>query len=88
MEANILVPQPILNKMSELNQLIVAYPDYIPLPKCATFLGMDDDGLRRAIETNQCPFGLAWQRPHAANRGFKIPSLTFWSWYTKGIFLN
>lgn len=78
------IPKPILNKMEALNQLIEAYPDYIPLPKCASFLGVDDDGLRRAIETNQCPFGLAWKRPGAANRAFKIPTVTFVAWYTNG----
>ncbi len=82
------VPKPILAKMEQLNQLIEAYPNYLPLPKCASFLGVDDNGLRRAIETNQCPFGLAWKRPDAANRAFKIPTLTFVAWYTKGIMWN
>lgn len=78
------IPQPILDKMEELNQLIELYPNYIPLPQCASFLGMDADGLRRAIELNQCSFGISWQRPGAANRAFKIPTLTFTAWYTKG----
>lgn len=82
------VPQPILNKMEELNHLIETYPDYIPLPKCASFLGMDDDGLRRAIETGQCSFGLGWQRSNAANRAFKIPSFTFYLWFSQGALLH
>ena len=82
------VPQPILNKMEELNRLVDENPNFIPLPKCATFLSMDEDGLRRAIENRQCEFGLAWQRPNAANRAFKIPTLTFVAWYTKGVMWN
>lgn len=81
---NQILPKPILNKRDALNQLVQKYPDYLPLPVCASFLGMDDDGLRRAIECGQCTFGLAWKRPGAANRAFKIPTFTFVAWYTNG----
>lgn len=81
---NLKIPKPILDKMEDLEKLIELYPNHIPLPQCASFLEMDADGLRRAIELNQCSFGISWQRPGAANRAFKIPTLTFVAWYTKG----
>jgi hypothetical protein len=78
------IPDAVADSIKKLQELVQKYPQFIPLPECATFLGMDRDGLRRAIETNTCPFGIAWQRPGAANRAFKIPTATFYFWYTKG----
>jgi hypothetical protein len=79
------IPKPIENKLIELNQLIEQNPQFIPLTECAAFLGAKSDGLRTSIERGQCPFGISWQCVGAANRAFKIPTVTFYMWYTQGV---
>lgn len=78
------VPRPVVDKLDELNVLIEKYPAYIPLTSAAAFLGMHSDGLRASIEHGGCPFGIAWQKDIHGNRAFKIPTPTFYLWYTQG----
>ena len=66
-----------------LKNLIDLYPIYIPLPEVDAFLGMDPATLRASIEQNRCPFGFSWKLGERA--GFKIPTVTFLAWFTKGI---
>ena len=66
-----------------LKQLITAHRIYLPLPEVADFLGMDPSNLRASIEQNRCPFGFSWKIGERS--GFKIPTITFLAWYTKGI---
>ncbi|PKM62324.1 MAG: hypothetical protein CVU97_05880 [Firmicutes bacterium HGW-Firmicutes-21] len=77
-------PQIIKDRLTEINQIIDEHPQYIPLPVIAKLLGANAEGLRRSIENGQCPFGIAWQKTIHGNRAFKIPTLTFYLWYTKG----
>lgn len=78
------IPSPILEKLDELEMLVEENPVSIPLRDCADFLGMNADSLRRSLEMGQCPFGIGWQKQEGGNRAFKIPTVTFWLWYTAG----
>lgn len=82
------VPNAVKENIRELNELVQKYPQFIPVPECASFLGMDRDGLRRAIETQSISFGIAWKKSSASNRSFKIPTAQFYLWYTQGNHVN
>lgn len=75
------IPDPIASKLEELDALVEKNPLYIPIPKLSKFLGVTPDGLRASMEHGQCPFGFAWQQ--GANRGFKVPTIPFYLWYTQ-----
>lgn len=79
------MPVPIVSKIGELNQLVTENPEYIPTTIAAQFLHMDAGALRDSIERECCPFGFLSQK--GINRAFKIPTLTFYLWYTNGKFL-
>ena len=81
-------PKPIVDKLNELDKLVTKNPQFIPLTECASFLGAKSDGLRASIENNQCPFGISWKCMGAANRAFKIPTVTFYMWYTQGVLMK
>lgn len=82
------IPEAIVEKLKELDELVEKYPQYIPINECADFLGAKKDGLRAAIENGKCPFGISWQCMGSVNRGFKIPTVTFYMWYTQGAVLK
>ena len=85
MSRPLVIPGPVADKLNELYELIEKYPLYIPLPTVATFLGADADGLRSCIEKGQCPFGIGWQKDIRGYKAFKIPTVTFYLWYTQGV---
>lgn len=66
----------------QLNQLIQTYPVYIPVPVAAAFLHMGADALRASMEQGRCPFGFSWKLGDRS--GYKIPTITFYAWVTKG----
>jgi len=76
------LPQVIKDRIAELNELVNKYPQYIPLPEVAKFIGANKEGLRETIYKGQCPFGIAWQKDIRGNRVFKIPTLKFYLWMT------
>jgi len=82
------IPKPIVDKLNELDKLVTRNPQFIPLIECASFLGAKSDGLRASIENNQCTFGISWKCMGAANRAFKIPTVTFYMWYTQGVLVK
>ena len=68
----------------QLNALIERYPIYIPVPDAAEFLHMGAEALRASMEQGRCPFGFSWKL--GDRNGYKIPTLAFVSWLTKGTF--
>ena len=56
----------------------------LSLPDVAKFMRMDMECLREACVRGTCPFAVGGQRS-GGNRFIKIPKLTFYNWYTKGI---
>ena len=79
------IPGPVVDKISALNELVEKNPVSIPLPEAAAFLEMDGANLRSSIEKGSCPFGLSWQKAAKEYRGFKIPTVPFYLWYTQGV---
>ena len=68
----------------ELQALIKQYPIFISVPAAAKFLHMDSRALRASIDQGRCPFGFSWKLGNHA--GYKIPTITFVNWLTKGVF--
>ncbi|WP_101698661.1 hypothetical protein [Clostridium minihomine] len=79
------VPQPIIDKLCELNQLVEEYPDLIPLPVAARFMKVSPEGLRAYLDNHIAPFGLMWHQMGAVNKAYKIPTVKFYLWYTNGV---
>jgi hypothetical protein len=79
------IPKSITDKLLKLNQLAEAYPDKIPLPALAHFMGMADEGIRAYIDNNPNAFGMSWQQLGAANKAYKIPTVRFYAWYRNGL---
>ena len=69
---------------NNLNELVSKHPFYIPVTEAAAYLHMGTEALRASIEQNRCPFGFSWQIGERA--GYKIPTITFISWLTKGTY--
>lgn len=65
-----------------LDELISAYPIYLPILAVAEFLHMKPEALRASIEQGRCPFGFSWKLGDRS--GYKIPTVTFVAWFTKG----
>lgn len=74
-------PQPVAEKLQELDRLVEDFPLNIPIATLAKFLGMDANCLKASMEHGNCPFGLAWKAN--SNRGFKVPTVPFYLWYTQ-----
>lgn len=77
-----MLPVTVAEKLEELLRLCDEHPNYLPLPEVAKLLGVKCDGLRNSIEHGRCPFGISWQL--GANKAFKVPTATFYLWYTNG----
>ena len=76
------LPVPVVRKLEELDKLIEAYPQDIPVHEMAKFLGKSAASLREMIEQGQCPF--AFGGAGSLRRNFAVPAATFYLWYTKG----
>lgn len=77
------IPKSVRDSTEELKALTEKYPIYLPLPVVAKFMGMNAEGLRCAIEQGRAPFGISWQKDAHGNKAFKIPTVTFFYWYTQ-----
>ena len=67
-----------------LNELVDKHPFYIPITAAAEFLHIKPEALRASIDQGRCPFGFSWQL--GDRNGYKLPTMTFVAWYTKGTF--
>ena len=67
---------------NDLRSLCAAHPFYIPVDVAAEFLHIKPANLRAAIDQGRCPFGFSWTMGERS--GYKIPTVTFASWLTKG----
>lgn len=68
----------------QLDSLVEQHPIYIPVSEAAAFLHMGPEALRASIDQNRCPFGFSWRLGERS--GYKIPTITFLSWLTKGTY--
>ena len=82
------LPEPIKNKLTELNQLVEQYPLKIPVNAAAKFLDMDAQCLRRAIDQCKVPFALGCNNGKYGNRSAHIPTAAFFFWYTAPLIGN
>lgn len=71
-------------RIDELKALCSKYPVAIPVKEAALFLGISPDCLRESCLQGSCPFGFGWRSVGCDKAGFKIPTISFWSWLTKG----
>ena len=79
------LPPPVVERLNELYDLMMENPEYIPIPQLAAFLGTKPESLRACIETNHCPFAIEWLKKDALRPAYKVPSVTFYLWYTAGV---
>ena len=70
--------------VENLQRIIETHPVFIPIAVAAEFLHMSPESLRASIDQNRCPFGFSWRLGERS--GYKIPTITFVSWLTKGTF--
>lgn len=77
------IPQPIIDGVTKLNEIVETHPEFIPLPLVASLICMKADTLRNSIDRGQCRFGLGGQL--GVNRAYKIPTVPFYFWYMQMI---
>lgn len=66
----------------KLEDLCIKHPYFIPVDAVAEFLHVKPEGLRASIDQGRCPFGFSWTL--GSRSGYKIPTITFCAWLTKG----
>ena len=74
----------VTDRLTALGELADQYPLYIPISAAADYLHVKEAGLRAAIEQGPCPFGISWKLGDRA--AYKIPTITFVAWLTKGVY--
>lgn len=75
------IPEPIKQRLDELDELVEKYPISIPLEAVASFLRMDGENLKACIDSGNCKFALGWKKNVKGYRAYKIPTVTFYRWY-------
>ena len=66
----------------DINNIAQKHPFYIPVDVAADLLHIKPANLRASIDQNRCPFGFGWTLGERS--GYKIPTIAFVSWLTKG----
>lgn len=72
--------------MEKLTKIIQEHPVYVPVMVAAEFVGVTPQCLRASIDQNRCPFGFSWRL--GDRTGYKIPTIAFVSWLSKGVPLS
>lgn len=67
-------------RIASLHQLIAEHPVSIPVTACASFMGVSEEGLRRAIQLENIPGALCWKQAGKAYRGYSIQAVPFAIW--------
>ena len=67
---------------NDFRALCEAHPFYVPVDVAADLLHIKPANLRASIDQNRCPFGFSWTLGERS--GYKIPTVAFVSWMTKG----
>ena len=75
-------PEFIQSNIAELTALCEKFPISLPTEKVAAFLHTDAESLKAPVEQGKCPFAYSWQKDIRGYRAFKIPTVTFYLWYT------
>lgn len=78
--SEISIPHCVTDKLQQLNQLAEKYPEDIPVSAVSNFLGCDGGSVRAYLMMPNS-FGMGWQKPGSANRGFFIPTAKFYTRY-------
>ena len=76
-------------EMERLNELTEKKPLYLTVKDVSSFLGVDDESVRAAIECGV--FGMAWRKSGKLNKAFHIPTAQFALWFIggmRGIFIK
>ena len=68
---------------ADLKKMVAENPIYIPISIVASFLHVSPAALRASIDQGRCPFGFSWTLGERS--GYKVPTITFVAWLTKGI---
>ena len=68
---------------ADLKKMVEENPIYIPISIVASFLHVSPAALRASIDQGRCPFGFSWTLGERS--GYKVPTITFVAWLTKGI---
>lgn len=78
------VPEIVLKKAAELNEICTQYPDVVPIEVYCEFSGINKDTIRTMIERGSCPFGIGKPAGQYSRRITRIPMLKLYNWYTDG----
>lgn len=73
-------------RFDELSEIIEKHQVCIPVVDAAAFVGVSPQCLRASIDQNRCPFGFSWRL--GDRTGYKIPTIAFVSWLSKGVPLS
>ncbi|MBQ7755705.1 MAG: hypothetical protein IJ031_00605 [Oscillospiraceae bacterium] len=70
----------------KLETLVANYPQNIPVPVAADFLGCTQESLRQTLCDGK-DIGMAWRQTGKCNRAFFIPTAKFVRWYMNTTFI-
>ena len=90
MAVNAIIPEKVMTPLDTfiaadrewLNDIVVRYPNQIPVKELADHWGCNPESIREML-MNAPVFGLHWKKVGAKNNSFLIPTGLFIRWYCK-----